>query len=103
MQSDLTIDGGDSKSDVIEDKILYVLDHFPRISPSMLQISMGSGMPTQLWRPVLERLIDEGKVYRMSKTVKNPQGRMETKTILSSEPVTDDDGDGDGIAPTVSE
>lgn len=80
---------------VIEDKILHVLKHFPRVSPSMLQISLGSGIPTALWHPVLEKLIKEGMVHRTQKSVTSPSGRVEAKTIISSEPVTDDD-DGDG-------
>lgn len=82
-----------SPDTVIEDKILHILDHFPRVSPSMLQISLGSGIPTALWHPTLERLIKEGAIYRTQKSVKGPTGRLEAKTIISSEPVTDADGD----------
>lgn len=76
---------------VIEEKILYILENFPRVTPSMLQITLGSGLPTAVWHPVLERLIDEGAVFRCQRTSENPAGRFETKTIISSEPITDDD------------
>lgn len=78
---------------VIEDKILYILDNFPRVTPSMLQITLGSGLPTAVWRPVLERLIEEGAVFQCQRTTESPAGRFETKTIISSEPITDDDED----------
>ena len=78
---------------IIAEKILYILDHVPRVSPSMLQISLGSGIPTAIWHPVLERLIEDETIYRCQKPVRSPAGRIETKTIISLEPVTDSDGD----------
>lgn len=74
---------------VIADKILHILGCFPKISPSMLQISLGSSLPTDVWKPVLEYLITTGDVYRYSRTVQNPAGRAQAVTVISSSP---DDG-----------
>lgn len=77
---------------VIADKILHILESFPKISPSMLQISLGSGIPTALWQPILERLIAEGAVHRYQRTTQSPSGRAQVVTIISSQP---DDGSED--------
>lgn len=70
----------------IADKILHILAHFPKVSPSMLQISLGSGVPTDMWKPVLEALIREGEVHRYSRTVVAPSGRQQVVTVISSSP-----------------
>ena len=76
---------------VIEDKILHILDNFPKITPSMLQITIGSGIPTAIWHPVLERLIVEGAIFRCQRIIQSPSGRYESKTIISSNPIPDND------------
>lgn len=75
---------------VVAKKILHILDHFPKISPSMLQISLGSGMPTAVWHPVLEQLIKEELVYKTQILSESPSGRCETKTIISNAPINID-------------
>lgn len=54
----------DSQYQLIRDKILKVLEIYPKVSPSMLQIGIGSSIPAQMWRPVLERLIEEGTIIQ---------------------------------------
>lgn len=78
-----------NSNQVIVDKIMHVLEHFPKITPSMLQISLGSGLPTVIWKPVLEELLEAEMLYRYQKTVKTPAGRTQTQTILSLHPETD--------------
>lgn len=75
-----------SAQQAVEDKILHILKHFPILSPSMLQISLGSGIPTPMWRPILEDLIQRGSVYRYRKSVVTPTGRAQMQTMLSSLP-----------------
>jgi S1-C subfamily serine protease len=68
---------------IIREKILWVLDIFPKVSPSMLQISLGSGIPADTWRPILEQLIREGEVHRAQRTVQGPSDRSQVITTLS--------------------
>lgn len=76
-----------SKSDqYIENKILYVLNIFPKISPSMLQIGIGTGIAKSMWSDVLERLIVEGKVYRYQELTQSPSGKHQTQTVISLRP-----------------
>ncbi len=71
---------------MMEEKILRILESYPKISPSMLQISLGSGVPTDVWRPTLERLIGEGKVYRYTQIMYMPSGKQRTSLTISLHP-----------------
>lgn len=66
----------------IEDKILHILHTYPKISPSHLQLSLGSSLPTMIWKPVLERLISDGKVTRHQTSTTAPNGRSQTCIII---------------------
>lgn len=79
----------ESTDRAIADKILHILKNYPKISPSMLQISLGSGVPTTLWQPILDVLVGAGEVYRYHRTILAPSGRTQVVTIISSQP---DDG-----------
>lgn len=70
----------------IADKILHILKHYPKVSTSMLQISLGSGIPTDMWKPILEQLIVAGKAYRYHRTTQTPSGKQQVLTIISSAP-----------------
>lgn len=67
----------------IEERILFVLSVYPTISPSMLQISLGSGLPTKMWHHVLDKLIQERKVFRGSTARTRPNGRQQTLQFIS--------------------
>ena len=71
---------------LIEGKILHVLSLFPIISPSMLQMSMGTGISADMWKPVLDRLVEEGAVYRYEILTQTPGGRNQAVTCISSRP-----------------
>lgn len=79
-------DHGQTGDQIIADKILWILQNFPTISPSMLQISLGSGIPTAVWQPVLEKLIQLKQVYRYRKTVTSPKGRTTEQIFISRKP-----------------
>lgn len=81
----------DSPEQAIANKIMFVLSHFPIVSPSMLQISLGSGIPTAVWHPVLERLIALKQVYRYTKLVTSPKGRKQEQIHIAKELPTDGD------------
>lgn len=71
--------------DALGEKILHVLNIYPAISTTMLAIALGSSIPSALWKPELERLVDEGKVVRRQIAVKSLSGRFLTCTILHLE------------------
>lgn len=75
---------GDLAEDMIAQRIKHTLSIFPKLSPSMLQIGVGTGFPPALWHPVLERLIALGEVTRTQEAVIHPvSNRQQTYTILS--------------------
>ena len=76
------------EADQIGEKILHLLGIFPKISPSMMQIGIGSSLPASIWRASLSRLIEEGKVVEDILVSTSPTGRTQTYTIirLSSTP-----------------
>lgn len=49
---------------LIRDKILKVLEIYPKISPSMLQIGIGSSIPTKIWRPVFDKMVEDGTLVQ---------------------------------------
>ncbi len=66
----------------IEAKILHILGIYPIISPTMLQSGLGPYTRPSLWRPVLQRLIDEDKVVEEQESLQTPKGRYNTYTKL---------------------
>jgi hypothetical protein len=66
----------------IEVKILHLLGIYPIISPTMLQGGLGPSVKSALWRPVLARLIDEGKVVEDQQSVQTPADRYNTYSKL---------------------
>ena len=53
-----------NSDDIIEARILKVLEIYPKISPSMMQIGIGSSLPTIIWKPILDSLVERGLVIR---------------------------------------
>ncbi len=70
-----------SEHDTIRARILFILYHYPTLSPSMLQASLGI-KPTD-WKPILEELIEEGNIERTSVSAYSPTGRSHMLTKLS--------------------
>lgn len=70
---------------LIQDKILHTLSIWPRISPSMLQVGIGTAISPKMWHPIYERLIKEGRVLREEVSGRGPTGRDQTYTIISKE------------------
>lgn len=67
----------------IRDKILHTLSIYPKISQSMLMIGIGTGIPSDMWHPVLDRLIEEGLVNKTQVQAKTPAGRDQVYTCLT--------------------
>lgn len=66
----------------IRDRINFVLTLYPRISPTMLQIGLGTGFRPEYWRPVLAKMIDERKVIQSEVMQPGPTGRFNMYTFL---------------------
>lgn len=70
-------------TETIRQKILHILDVYPKLSHSMLQIGLGTNVSAKFWRPVLDQLINEKKVHVDSEFRETPQGRMLTYTVIT--------------------
>jgi hypothetical protein len=62
-------------------KILLALEIYPFLSASMLNMGIGTSTSGDLWKPILQGLIDEGVVLRTDKNFKNSSGRTQSYTI----------------------
>lgn len=82
----MTKESAEQAAKAIEDRILHILDCFPKVSPSMLQISLGSGVPTSLWHGVLDKLIADERLYRYKVARMTPAGRQQIQTVISIDP-----------------
>ena len=69
-------------NDLVEAKILHVLGIYPRLSHSMLQVGIGTGLPPKIWRPVLDRLEKEGKIKQYDVGSISPSGRDQIYHII---------------------
>ncbi len=74
-------------------KILHLLSIYPIISPTMLQVALGTAFRPALWRPVLTQLITEGKVVQVQESTMTPAERYNeyTKLMLPGTEVTIND------------
>jgi len=68
---------------VLRSRILHLLTIYPVISPTMLQCGLGPSVKPQLWRPILQRLIDTGEVIQENQDATTVIGRYNSYTKLS--------------------
>src|SRR5260370_32502321 len=68
---------GDTTAEMIRQRILHVLSIYPKLSPSMLQVGIGTGMPPTLWRPILEQLVKDGAVDRYQLSATHPVSKRD--------------------------
>jgi hypothetical protein len=69
---------------IIREKILQTLSVYPRISPTMLQVGIGTSITPRMWHPILDQLIEEKIVKRETRqSPNNVTGRDQTYTIIS--------------------
>lgn len=59
----------------IKEKIIHLLKIYPIISPTMLQGGLGPYIKPRVWRPALEKLIEDGIVIQTQETILSPGGR----------------------------
>lgn len=72
----------DITTNLIKDKIIKVLEIYPKISPSMLQIAIGSSLSPVIWRPVLEELVLLGIVKQDDIIELSASGRHQTYKVI---------------------
>lgn len=70
-------------ADHIEEKILFVLRIYPRISPTMLQVGLGTSVSSKMWRPILDALIRKGLVKQEYVQETSPADRIQSYTVIS--------------------
>jgi len=70
--------------DQVRIRILTIFQHYPKISPSMLQVGIGPQIAPRDWHPVLESLILENAIERLYYTGSSPTGRSSIYTYLQA-------------------
>ena len=64
--------------ELLEAKILLLLEVYPVISPTMLQAGLGPQIPPAKWRPVLDKMLADGTVKQGSDYRQGVTGRYRT-------------------------
>lgn len=77
----------DKGNNVIKNKILYVLWLYPKISMSMLQVGIGTALAPALWKPILNKLLEDEVVIQDTQSFNTPTGRQQSHSFLSINPV----------------
>lgn len=67
---------------LIRDKIVHTLTIWPQLSPSMLQVGIGTAITPKLWHPILKDLEEAGIIVRTEVRAKSHIGRDQVYTIL---------------------
>lgn len=67
---------------LLREKILFGLEVYPYVSPSMLHVFLGTATSAHVWKSILNDLIAEGLVTREEVTLTTPHDRTQTYTIL---------------------
>lgn len=69
--------------DRIRSNIIHYLTVYPRLSPTMLQVGLGTNIPPMTWRPILQDLVKEGKVKIEEVMHPTPSGRTRAYEVLT--------------------
>ena len=69
--------------DIIRTRLIHTLTIYPGISPSMLQVGIGTAISPKMWHPIMQKLKDEGLVIEDERMAQNPGGRDLTYKKLS--------------------
>lgn len=67
----------------IRERLIHVLHIYPGISPSMLQVGIGTAISPKMWHPVMDQLKAEGLVKETEVMAQAPNGRDLTHKKLS--------------------
>lgn len=72
-----------TSDDVIRARLLHVLHIYQGISPSMLQVGIGTAISPKMWHPIMAKLKEEGLVKETEVMAQAPNGRDLTYKKLS--------------------
>jgi hypothetical protein len=67
----------------IEERIMHVLSIYPKLSNSMLQVGVGTSLSPKIWKPVLQKMINNGQLVSRNVSSVSPDGRALTYTVIS--------------------
>ena len=74
---------GATMVDTIQKRILHTLQIYPKLSHSMLQVGIGTGLSPALWHPVLDKMVQDGRIVRHQVKATNPvTSREQEYTII---------------------
>lgn len=74
--------------DFIRARLVHVLTIYPGISPSMLQVGIGTALSPKMWHPIMAKLKAEGFVQEEEVMSQAPNGRDLTyKKLTLVQPV----------------
>jgi len=71
-----------ANDEMMRRKIIHVLTVYPVISSTMLQMGLGPHTKPDIWRPQLQKLLDDGTVVAETKSLLTPLGRHQSYTRL---------------------
>lgn len=75
MTTDTEEDFVPATDDIIRARLIHVLTIYPGISPSMLQVGIGTAISPKMWHPIMNRLKEEGIVKESEYMAQAPNGR----------------------------
>lgn len=61
--------------------ILSLLETYPYLGYTMIQVGIGPAKPPKLWKPILEQLVEEGVILKQTVPVTSGRGRDITRTV----------------------
>jgi hypothetical protein len=70
------------QDEFIRNKILHILSIYPKVSPGMIQVTLGAGVPARWWKAVLENMIEDGTLSRDSQFATGPGGRERNYIVI---------------------
>jgi len=72
-----------SEYELVAARIKHILQIYPRISPTMLQGGLGPQTKPEVWRPILEDMMQNNLVKQEVINSKSPLGRYNDYQVIS--------------------
>lgn len=79
-------EGQDDQYTSIRARIMFVMRIYPRLSASMIQVGIGPHTKPDIWRPILEEMVEEGVLIRKYIPTTTPKGTYRTVSVLELRP-----------------
>jgi hypothetical protein len=67
---------------LIREKILMLLQIYPRVSPTMLQAGLGPSLSPEIWRPVFNEMLADGTLIQFMEAPENTALRVRPFTVI---------------------